>query len=250
MALIETAARPTEAQPGIGSMIEIRNVRKRFKVGDGEVEVLRDVSLTVDAGEFISIIGPSGSGKSTLLNMFTGIDRPSEGSVTVAGSRIDLMSEGQLAKWRGENLGLVFQFFQMLPSLTLLDNVVLPMDFAGKYTRKERRERAAFLLESVGLADQMHKLPGMVSGGQQQRAAIARALSNDPPIVVGDEPTGNLDSASTEMIFRLFLDLVEREGKTLVMVTHNPEIAYKTPRIVEISDGRITRDEVVQKLRM
>ena len=187
-------------------------------------------------------MGPSGSGKSTLINMFTGIDRPSEGEVNVGGTRLDTMSEGQLAKWRGENLGLIFQFFQLLPSLSIVDNVVLPMDFAGKFSRPERKERALDLLETVGLVDHAYKLPGMVSGGQQQRAAIARALANDPPLIVGDEPTGNLDSASTERMVELFFQLAER-GKTLVMVTHNQEIAHRTPRVVEIADGIIVRDE-------
>jgi putative ABC transport system ATP-binding protein len=250
MKLLERKETAAESKVDTDAMIDIKNLRKRFTVGDSEVEILKDVSMHVQSGEFVSVIGPSGSGKSTLLNMFTGIDRPTEGSVTVAGARIDRMSEGQLAHWRGGNLGLVFQFFQMLPSLTLLDNVVLPMDFAGKYTRKERRERAAHLLEIVGLQDQMYKLPGMVSGGQQQRAAIARALANDPPLIVGDEPTGNLDSVSTDLILSLFMRLVQEEHKTLIMVTHNSEIAFRTPRVIEISDGRIVRDEVVQKLSM
>ena len=190
------------------AMIDVRNIVKRFPVGDSEITVLKNVTLQVREGEFLSIVGPSGSGKSTLINMFTGIDRPSEGEVNVAGTRLDVLSEGELSKWRGEFLGLIFQFFQLLPALTLLDNVVLPMDFAHKYTRAERRDRAANLLETVGLADQINKLPGTVSGGQQQRAAIARALANDPPVIVGDEPTGNLDSASTERMIQLFNDLV------------------------------------------
>jgi putative ABC transport system ATP-binding protein len=154
------------------------------------------------------------------------------------------MSENQLASWRGEHVGIIFQFFQMLPALSLLQNIILPMDFANKYSPKERRERAMHLLESVGLADQAHKLPSMVSGGQQQRAAIARALANDPPLLVGDEPTGNLDTRSANNVFDLFAGLVE-QGKTMLMVTHDKELARRVPRVVEIIDGKITRDEYV-----
>ena len=222
-------------------IVDVRGVAKRFRVGDGEVTVLRDISFQVKQGEFVTIVGPSGSGKSTLLNLITGIDRPSEGEVEVADSRIDTMTEGQLAKWRGQNLGLVFQFFQLLPALSLLDNVVLPMVFAGRYSRRERTERALHLLEIVGLADQVHKLPSMVSGGEQQRSAIARAMANDPPLPVADEPTGNLDSAATMRMFELFLRLVE-EGKTMVMVTHNQELASRAPRVLRLEDGRIDGD--------
>ena len=162
-----------------GIIVDVRGVAKRFPVGDGEVTVLRDISFQVKQGEFVTIVGPSGSGKSTLLNLITGIDRPSEGEIEVAESRIDTMTEGELAKWRGRNLGLVFQFFQLLPALSLVDNVMLPMIFADKYSRRERRERALHLLEIVGLADQAQKLPSMVSGGEQQRSAIARAMAND-----------------------------------------------------------------------
>jgi putative ABC transport system ATP-binding protein len=189
-------------------------------------------------------VGPSGNGKSTLLNMITGIDRPTDGQVVVTGRDITKMSENQLAAWRGEYVGIIFQFFQMLPALSLLQNVILPMDFANKYSTRERRERAMHLLETVGLADQAHKLPSMVSGGQQQRAAIARALSTDPPLLVADEPTGNLDTRTATDIFDLFGELVS-QGKTMVMVTHDKELARRVPRIVEIVDGRITRDEFI-----
>jgi putative ABC transport system ATP-binding protein len=174
--------------------------------------------------------------------MITGIDRPSDGAVTVLGQQVHEMSENALARWRGENVGIIFQFFQMLPALTLLNNVILPMDLASKYSPKERRERAMHLLDIVGLADQAHKLPSMVSGGQQQRAAVARALANDPAILVGDEPTGNLDTASARMVFDLFSELVD-EGKTVLMVTHDKELAHQVPRKIEIMDGHITRDE-------
>jgi len=223
-------------------IVEVRNVVKRFPVGDGEITVLKGISFNATRGEFVGIVGPSGNGKSTLLNMITGIDRPSEGEVRVAGSMVNSMSEDALARWRGGNVGIIFQFFQMLPALTLLNNVILPMDLANKYAQKERRERALHLLETVGLADQAQKLPGLVSGGQQQRAAIARALANDPPLLVADEPTGNLDSASARSIFDLFHELVAG-GKTMLMVTHDKELAREVPRKIEIMDGRITRDD-------
>jgi len=232
------------ATNGNGSIVEVIDVVKSFPVGDGEITILKGISFEVKGGEFVSIVGPSGNGKSTLLNMITGIDRPTDGEVVVTGREVHKMSENQLASWRGENVGIIFQFFQMLPALSLLQNVILPMDFANKYTPKERRERAMHLLERVDLADQAHKLPSMVSGGQQQRAAIARALANDPAILVGDEPTGNLDSRTAGDVFDLFNDLVE-QGKTMLMVTHDKELARRVPRVLEIIDGKITRDEYV-----
>jgi putative ABC transport system ATP-binding protein len=227
---------------GNGLVVDINNVIKRFPVGDTEITILKGISFEVKEGEFVSIVGPSGNGKSTLLNMITGIDRPSDGEVVVLGQQVHEMSENALARWRGENVGIIFQFFQMLPALTLLNNIILPMDLAGKYKPRERRERAMHLLEIVGLADQAHKLPGMVSGGQQQRAAVARALANDPALLIADEPTGNLDSASARLVFDLFNKLVA-EGKTLLMVTHDKELAHQVPRKIEIMDGHITRDE-------
>ncbi len=229
-------------QNGNGLVVDVKNVVKSFPVGDTKITILKGISFQVQEGEFLSIVGPSGNGKSTLLNMVTGIDRPSDGKVVVLGQQVHEMGENALARWRGENVGIVFQFFQMLPALTLLNNIILPMDLAGKYKPRERRERAMRLLEMVGLADQAHKLPGMVSGGQQQRAAIARALANDPPLLVADEPTGNLDTASARMVFDLFNQLVA-EGKTMLMVTHDKELAHQVPRRIEIIDGHITRDE-------
>jgi putative ABC transport system ATP-binding protein len=226
------------------SIIEIRDVVKRFPVGDTEITILKGISFQVKKGEFLSIVGPSGNGKSTLLNMITGIDRPTSGEIIVTGREVHRMSEDMLAAWRGENVGIIFQFFQMLPALSLVQNVILPMDLANKYKPKERRERALHLLEIVGLADQVHKLPSAVSGGQQQRAAIARALANDPPLLIADEPTGNLDSATSHDVFDLFAEVVSK-GKTLLMVTHDKELAQRVPRVVEILDGRITRDEFV-----
>jgi putative ABC transport system ATP-binding protein len=231
-------------QNGNSPIVEIKDVVKRFPVGNVEVTILKGISFKVKTGEFVSIVGPSGNGKSTLLNMITGIDRPTSGEIIVTGKPVHKMNEDKLAAWRGENVGIIFQFFQMLPALSILQNVILPMDLAGKYSSKERRARALHLLEIVGMADQVDKLPSMVSGGQQQRAAIARALANDPPLLIGDEPTGNLDSRTAQDIFELFSNVV-KQGKTMVMVTHDKELARRVPRVVEILDGKITRDEYI-----
>jgi putative ABC transport system ATP-binding protein len=222
-------------------MVDIRNVVKRFPVGETEVDVLKGISFQVRKGEFLSIMGPSGNGKSTLLNMITGIDRPTDGEIIVADRPVHRMSEDELAAWRGEHVGIIFQFFQMLPTLSLRDNVMLPMDLAGKYSPAERRERAEGLLAQVGLAEERFQLPGQVSGGQQQRAAIARALANDPPLLVADEPTGNLDSRAAHEVFDLFLRVVE-QGKTLLLVTHDDNLARRIPRIMEIINGQIAQD--------
>jgi putative ABC transport system ATP-binding protein len=224
-----------------GPIIELRDIAKRFTVGGSEIDILRNVSLQIERGEFVAIIGPSGSGKSTLLNMITGIDRPSGGEVLVLNRPVHKMSENGLARWRGQCVGIIFQFFQLLPALTLLKNVILPMDLAGKYTPRERRTRSLDLLDMVGLADQAHKLPSMVSGGQQQRAAIVRALANDPPLIVADEPTGNLDQETAHRMFDLFHRFVA-DGKTMVVVTHDKELAQSVPRKIEIADGRIVGD--------
>jgi putative ABC transport system ATP-binding protein len=229
---------------GNNNLVRIIDLVKSFPVGGGEVTILKGLNLDVKNGEFVSIVGPSGNGKSTLLNMITGIDRPTSGQVIVNGLEVNKMSENKLAAWRGQHVGIVFQFFQMLPALSLLQNIILPMDFARKYSPRERRERAMYLLELVGLEDQANKLPSMVSGGQQQRAAIARALSNDPELIVADEPTGNLDTRNANDVFDLFTKLV-KEGKTMIMVTHDKELSRRVPRVVEITDGKITRDEFV-----
>ena len=230
----------TRAKPPI---VEVKNVIKSFPVGDTEITILKGVSLTVQPGEFVAIVGPSGNGKSTLLNMITGIDRPSSGEVYVTGQPLHTMTENQMAIWRGEHLGIIFQFFQMLPALSLIQNIILPMEFAGNYTRQERQERAMGLLELVGLADQANKLPSMVSGGQQQRAAIARSLANDPPMIVADEPTGNLDAKTANEVFNIFYKLVE-SGKTMLMVTHDRELARRIPRMIEVVNGLIDSDTV------
>jgi ABC-type lipoprotein export system ATPase subunit len=228
-------------------IIELRNVQKTFKSAAGDFQALKGIDMEIRAGEFVSIIGKSGSGKSTLLNMITGIDRPSTGQVMVNGSAIHEMSENQLAGWRGGNMGIIFQFFQLLPSLSLMQNVILPMDLSGKYKPRERRERAEHLLEIVGLTEHKHKLPSMVSGGQQQRAAMARALANDPAIVIADEPTGNLDSKTAETIFGLFNDLVA-QGKTVIIVTHDSSLAKQTHRTALIADGEIVNEYVAKAM--
>ena len=222
-------------------IVQVTDVFKRFPVGDGEVTILKGISLDITPGEFVAIVGPSGNGKSTLLNMITGIDHPSQGQVIVTGQSVHTMSENELAVWRGEHLGIIFQFFQLLPALSLVKNVMLPMDLVKKTPRRERPARAMALLDMVGLTDQAHKLPSQVSGGQQQRAAIARALANDPPLLVADEPTGNLDSTTAEDVFQLFLKLVAG-GKTMVMVTHSRTLAARGSRVIEIRDGLISSD--------
>ena len=230
-------------------MIELRGVQKTFKSAAGDFTALKGIDLNIRAGEFVAIIGKSGSGKSTLLNMITGIDRPTIGEVLVNGSAIHEMNENQLAGWRGGNMGIIFQFFQLLPSLSLMQNVILPMDLTGKYKPREKRERAEHLLEIVGLIDHKHKLPSMVSGGQQQRAAMARALANDPPIVIADEPTGNLDSKTAETVFGLFNDLVA-QGKTVIIVTHDSSLAKQTHRTALIADGEIVNEYVAKAMPM
>jgi putative ABC transport system ATP-binding protein len=223
------------------TLIDLRDVFKSYETGAGEVPVLKDVDLRVHEGEFVGVVGPSGSGKSTLLNMITGIDRPSDGEVFVAGEAVHKMSENQLARWRGRNVGVIFQFFQLLPTLTILENVMLPMDFCNTFPARRRRKRAMELLEMVGIADQAHKLPSALSGGQQQRAAIARALANDPPVIVGDEPTGNLDTHTADEVFKLFERLV-KQGKTLMIVTHDRQLSERMGRVIHLLDGRIDRD--------
>lgn len=198
--------------------------------------------MQVNTHEFVAVIGKSGSGKSTLVNMISGIDRPSTGEVFVDETPIHRLNEGQLAVWRGKSLGVIFQFFQLLPSLTVVENVMLPMDFCNMYAPRERFDRAMSLLEHVGIAEHAHKLPSATSGGQQQRAAIARALANDPPIILADEPTGNLDSRTADQVFNLFSTLVQ-ESKTILMVTHDKDLAKRVTRAVTVADGEIV-DEI------
>lgn len=226
------------------NIINLEKVTKEYLTGAGNVRVLHDVSLAVLPGEFLAVVGPSGSGKSTLINMLTGIDRPSSGEVYVAGTRLNDLDENEMARWRGRNVGVIFQFFQLLPALTVLENVVLPMDFCHRYRAGERSRKAMALLEEMGIADQAHKLPNQLSGGQQQRAAVARALANDPHILVGDEPTGNLDSKTAAHIFSLFEEMVA-QGKTVLMVTHDRDLAARVPRVVQVQDGRVVADGVL-----
>jgi putative ABC transport system ATP-binding protein len=217
------------------ALISLQQVEKTYKIKGGLVHALRGVDFTVNTGEFVALVGPSGSGKSTLINMITGIDRPTKGEVFVAGQRLTHMGEDRVAGWRGKNVGVVFQFFQLLPSLTVIENVVMPMTYAGTF-KGQRQERALELLDLVDLLDAAEKYPSQISGGQQQRAAIARALANDPPLIVGDEPTGNLDAVSSGLMFSLFEDLIA-QGKTMVMVTHDKDLAGKVPRVQEVRDG-------------
>ena len=229
-----------------GSIIHLNQVVKSYHNGAGPVTVLREVSLEVKAGEAVGVVGPSGSGKSTLINMIAGIDRPTSGQVIVAGQQVHALNENQLARWRGRNVGVIFQFFQLLPTLSIVENVMLPMDFCNVYRSRERQARAMAFLELVGLTDQAEKLPSTLSGGQQQRAAIARALANDPSLLLADEPTGNLDSKTAEGVFGLFEQLVHA-GKTLLVVTHDRTLAGRLPRVIEIRDGNISRDDFVER---
>jgi putative ABC transport system ATP-binding protein len=223
-------------------MVELTGATKAFAAPGGQTfQALRGVSVRIDAGEYVAVLGKSGSGKSTLLNLIAGLDRPSSGEVEVAGARLTAMREGQLASWRGRHLGVVFQFFQLLPTLTIEENIVIAMDFVGKIPAARRRDRARALLALVGLADQAPKLPATLSGGQQQRAALARALANDPPLVVADEPTGNLDSATAAEVTALFRTLVQ-QGKTLLVVTHDAGVARDAHRVIELRDGVVVAD--------
>jgi len=219
--------------------IELRTLDKVYNSGKVKCQALKGIDLTIEKGELTAIVGPSGSGKSTILNMITGIDRPSSGSVVIDGVRIDKMKEDKLARWRGRNIGIVFQFFQLFPTLTALENTMLPMDLARKGKQKQRRENAKRNLELVGLGNKLHNLPSELSGGEQQRVAIARALANDPQIIIGDEPTGNLDSKTEERMFELLRKLNE-QGKTIIYVTHSKELAAKAKRRIIIRDGRIS----------
>jgi putative ABC transport system ATP-binding protein len=224
------------------AVVELHGVTKRYERPEGpSFEALSGVSLTAAAGELVAVVGKSGSGKSTLLNLVAGLDRPSEGRVVVAGADLGSMGESALAAWRGRRVGVVFQFFQLLPTLTILENVLIAMDFVGAIARGERRARAEALLEQVGIADHAAKLPAALSGGEQQRAAVARALANDPPLLLADEPTGNLDSRTSAALLDLFAGLVAR-GRTLVVVTHDDEIARRAARVVRLADGAVVEE--------
>ena len=232
------------------AMIDMHGIVKTFKNAAGEVTVLKGIDLTIYRGEFVSLVGKSGSGKSTLLNMITGIDHPTQGRMVIGGSDIYTgVTESQRSRWRGRNLGIVFQFFQLLPMLTLLENVMLSMDFADMYEFEERPQRAMEMLRLVGLETFANKLPALVSTGQQQLAAMARAMACDPPLLVADEPTGNLDSRSANIIIDLFEEL-SRRGKTVLMVTHDPSLTSRTTRNLTIADGLIVGDSRKEKMEV
>ncbi len=226
-------------------MISLKNVSKTYPTMAGNVEALRQVNIDFESGTLVAIVGRSGSGKSTLLNVIAGIDTPSRGIVSVAGTVLQELSHDSLASWRGRTVGVVFQFFQLLPTLTVAENVMLPMDFCGTVAAGKRKERSLELLDRVGVLDQANKLPSALSGGQQQRTAIARALANDPPIVIADEPTGNLDSESGAAILQLFAELAA-EGKTILIVSHDREVATAANRIVTINDGRVSPERLAR----
>ena len=222
-------------------LIELDDVEKVYSVGRVAYAALRGVDLSIDAGEMVAVVGPSGSGKSTILNMITGIDRPTRGTVTVDGRRLDELGEEALAVWRGGNVGIVFQFFQLLPTLSALENAMLPLDFARWGSKRDRFERARHNLELVGLGDKGDRVPAELSGGEQQRVAIARALASAPKLIVGDEPTGNLDTHTAREMFEL-LAVLNAEGKTVLYVTHDPELARRAGRIVTIRDGLVVTE--------
>jgi putative ABC transport system ATP-binding protein len=226
-------------------LIELNGVVKKYESVAGAVMALRGIDLKVDAGELVAVVGKSGSGKSTLINMLTGIDRPTSGEVWVAGTAVHTLNEGQMAVWRGRTVGVIFQFFQLLPTLSVVDNIMLPMDFGGTFPPREQRERAMHLLELVDIAEQAYKLPSALSGGQQQRVAIARALANDPPILAADEPTGNLDSKTAASVFDLFEGLVAR-GKTIIIVTHDRDLSRRVTRTIALADGEVVDRAVVE----
>jgi putative ABC transport system ATP-binding protein len=230
-----------------GSAVHLRNVVKTYESPSRPFTALHDITLAVPAAEFVAVVGKSGSGKTTLLNVLAGIDRPTGGEISVAGTPVHSLSESQLAQWRGRTIGLVFQFFQLLPTLTVAENVMLPMDFAAVIPAPNRRSRAVELLERVGIADQADKLPANLSGGQQQRAAIARALANDPPILLADEPTGNLDEQTRTSVLELF-DALNAEGRTVIVVTHERDISRYADRLVTLVDGRIAEDARTDRL--
>ena len=235
-------SKPTDGNDN-APIIDLRDVHKYYKTAVGDYHALNSIDLQINPSEFVSIIGKSGSGKSTLLNMVTGIDRPTSGEVYVNGTAVHEMGENRMARWRGKNLGIVFQFFQLLPTISVIENIMLPMDFCRTYPMRQREKRALELLELVELAEHAYKLPTALSGGQQQRVAIARALANDPPIVIADEPTGNLDSKTADSVFELFRNLVV-QGKTIIIVTHDSGLAKRTDRTALIVDGEIVNEYV------
>jgi putative ABC transport system ATP-binding protein len=222
-----------------GPLIELRQVVKTYHGLAGDVTALKGVDLQVEQGEFLVIVGKSGAGKTTLINMITGLDRATSGEIWVAGTPVHKLGQEKAARWRGRTVGVVFQFFELLPTLTVLRNVMLPMDFAHRHSIRQRRKRAMRLLEQVEIAEHARKLPSAVSGGQQQRVAVARAMANDPPILVADEPTGSLDSVTSNAVLDIFEALVD-QGKTMILVTHDRDIARRATRVITLTDGEIS----------
>ncbi len=225
----------------MSAVLSARGLVKRYPLPAGEVTAVAGIDLEVTAGAFVAVVGRSGSGKTTLLNLLAGIDTPSAGEIWVAGQAVHELRGSRLAAWRGRAIGLVFQFFQLLPTLTVAENVMLPMDLCRTVPARQRRPRALDLLARVGIADQADKLPAALSGGQQQRAAIARALANEAPVLLADEPTGNLDSATSDAVLDLFARLA-RDGRTVLMVTHERDVSGYATRVVELADGRVSAD--------
>jgi putative ABC transport system ATP-binding protein len=224
-----------------GKMIVVKNLVKTYQSGGQPFDALRSISFNVSTNEYIGVIGKSGAGKTTLINMLSGVDQITSGQVYVNGTEVHLLKDDQLALWRGLNLGVVYQSFHLLPMLSLIDNITLAMDFCGTYRHGKAEKKALDLLDSVELADHARKLPAEISGGEKQRVAIARALINDPAVILADEPTGRLDSATSETIFTIFDDLIKR-GKTIVMVSHDRTLADRVDRVLNLEDGKIIND--------
>jgi putative ABC transport system ATP-binding protein len=216
--------------------IQTHNLVKTYATPAGPLSVLGGIDLEVERGEFVAMVGPSGGGKTTFLNMLTGVDKPTSGMVLVDGVDMGNTSERKLTRWRGRNVGIVFQFFQLLPTLTVVENVMMPMDFCNVHHPDERRDKAMALLERFDVADQADKTPDLLSGGQQQRVAIARALANDPPLIIGDEPTGNLDRMSAAVVFETFYEMQEA-GHTIIVVTHDRQVVRDVPNVLTLQDG-------------
>jgi len=240
-ALLQKETKSQHAGQRAETIVDLQQVVKTYETSSGPFTALQDINLHIQAGEFVAVVGKSGSGKTTLLNVLAGIDRPTSGAISVDGTQVDSLSESQLAEWRGRTIGLVFQFFQLLPTLTIAENVMLPMDFVKIIPATERRSKALKLLNQVDIQDQADKLPASLSGGQQQRAAIARALANDPPILLADEPTGNLDEHTRRSILELFSKL-NADGRTIVMVTHERDVSHYASRQVTLVDGHVEDD--------
>jgi len=232
--------------PGEG-IVQIQDLYKSYETAAGEFPVLKGINVGIQPGEFVGIIGKSGSGKSTLINMIAGIDHPTAGHVFVGDTSVHSMNESEMSKWRGRNMGIVFQFFQLLPMLTVLENVMLPMDFCNVYAPRERKAKALEMLDMVEMVDHAHKLPSAVSGGQQQRVAIARSLANNPPVIVADEPTGNLDSHTAESVFGLF-EMLVNQGKTIMMVTHDNSLARRVTRTILLADGELVNEWLLRAM--